>query len=154
RRAACRSRRGRASESPRGTRRAFSPGLRFSLGGVGGLAGFFPFFVPPPLLGGLFFSALPPGPGHIFSPRGAAPSAAADAKALHEAGFDLVMLENFGDAPFFAGRVPAITVSAMTACAVAAREACTDLPLGINVLRNDADAALAIAAVIGAACIR
>ncbi len=80
--------------------------------------------------------------------------AAVDAKVLADAGYDLVMLENFGDVPFFAGRVPSITVSAMTACAIAARDAAPSLPLGINVLRNDADAALSIACAVGAACIR
>lgn len=100
---------------------------------------------------------LPPLPG---SPRGAAScaeiarAAARDAQVLAGAGFDLVILENFGDAPFFPGRVPAVVVSAMTACAIAAREACPGLPLGINVLRNDADAALAVAVAVGAACIR
>jgi membrane complex biogenesis BtpA family protein len=80
--------------------------------------------------------------------------AAEDMKILAEAGFDLVMIENFGDAPFFAGRVPAITVATMTACAYAARAAAPAMPLGINVLRNDADSALAIAVAVGAACIR
>ena len=100
---------------------------------------------------------LPPLPG---SPRAAltadaiARSAVADARALGEAGFDLVMLENFGDAPFFSGRVPPITVSAMTLSAAAVRDACPKMAIGINVLRNDADAALAIAAVVGASCIR
>ncbi len=65
-----------------------------------------------------------------------------------------MIVENFGDAPFFAGRVPAVTVAAMTACAVAVREAAPGLPLGINVLRNDAESALAIAVVSGATCIR
>jgi len=100
---------------------------------------------------------LPPLPG---SPRAALPvreiaaSAARDARALASAGFDRVMIENFGDAPFFAAAVPPVTVSAMTACALAVREACPDLSLGVNVLRNDAEAALAIAAVVGASCIR
>jgi membrane complex biogenesis BtpA family protein len=73
---------------------------------------------------------------------------------LAKAGYDLVIVENFGDAPFFAGRVPSVVVSAMTACALAVREASPDLALGINVLRNDADAALAVAVAAGAACIR
>jgi uncharacterized protein len=73
---------------------------------------------------------------------------------LRDAGFDLAMIENFGDTPFFGEQVPPITVSAMTACAVAVREACPRWPIGINVLRNDAQAALAIAAVVGAECIR
>jgi membrane complex biogenesis BtpA family protein len=100
---------------------------------------------------------LPPLPG---SPRAGRPMAeiaaacAEDARVLVGAGYDLAMLENFGDAPFFRGRVPAITVSAMTACASAARQACPNLALGINVLRNDADAALAIAHVVGASVIR
>ena len=106
------------------------------------------------LVGVIHLPALPGSPRNTLSARDAARSAANDAKAMADAGFDLVMLENFGDVPFFAGRVPAITVSAMTACALAAREACPALPLGINVLRNDADAALAIAHVIGATCIR
>jgi membrane complex biogenesis BtpA family protein len=73
---------------------------------------------------------------------------------LQGAGFDLAMIENFGDAPFFAERVPAISVSALTVCALAVRHACPDLPIGVNVLRNDAESALAIATVVGAACIR
>jgi membrane complex biogenesis BtpA family protein len=100
---------------------------------------------------------LPPLPG---SPRATAPcseiadGAVRDARALAAAGFDHVVLENFGDAPFFADVVPPITVSAMTACAVAVRKACPELALGINVLRNDAQAALAVAAIVGAAFIR
>jgi len=100
---------------------------------------------------------LPPLPG---SPRSKlaideiARSAAEDARALADAGFDLVMIENFGDTPFFAGAVPRVTVAAMTACAIAVRSAAPSIALGVNVLRNDADAALAIAAVAGASCIR
>ena len=100
---------------------------------------------------------LPPLPGSPRATRSVtdiAASCAADTRALHEADFDLVMIENFGDAPFFPGKVPAITVSAMTACVLAAKQACPGLPLGVNVLRNDADAALAIAAVTEAAVIR
>ena len=106
------------------------------------------------LVGVIHLPALPGSPRNTATTREIAKAAARDAKALADAGYDLVMLENFGDVPFFAGRVPAITVSAMTACAIAARDACPSLPLGINVLRNDADAALAIAYVVGAACIR
>lgn len=100
---------------------------------------------------------LPPLPG---SPRSALPVAAIadavarDARALADAGFDLVMVENFGDAPFFKEHVPPATIAALTACAIAVRSACPDLPLGINVLRNDGLAAVAIAAAVGAACVR
>jgi uncharacterized protein len=100
---------------------------------------------------------LPPLVGSPRSSLGTAECArlaAADARTLAEAGFDLAIVENFGDAPFHAGRVPAVTVAAMTACALAAREAAPGLPLGINVLRNDGESALAIAVASGAVCIR
>ena len=48
--------------------------------------------------------------------------------------------------PFFADSVPAETVAAMTA-AVLEVMAKVSLPIGVNVLRNDAAAAMAIAAV-------
>ncbi len=108
----------------------------------------------PRLVGVIHLPPLPGSPRSALDARACARSAAADARALAEAGFDHAIVENFGDAPFFPGRVPAETVAAMTACAVAVREAAPDLPLGINVLRNDAESALAIAVVAGAACIR
>jgi membrane complex biogenesis BtpA family protein len=106
------------------------------------------------LVGVIHLPPLPGSPGSSLSCADVARAAAKDARALADAGFDLAMIENFGDAPFFAGEVPPVTVSAMTACAVAAREASPGIAIGINVLRNDARAALAIAAVVGAACIR
>jgi len=80
-------------------------------------------------------------------------AAAEDARVLADAGYDAVIVENFGDAPFLP-RVGPVTVSAMTVAALRVRDACPDLALGINVLRNDADASLAIAVVVGAAFIR
>lgn len=109
---------------------------------------------PRQLVGVVHLPALPGSPRASASVEQIGEVAARDASALAAAGFDRVMLENFGDAPFFAGRVPPVTVSAMTACALAVRQACPGLPLGINVLRNDAEAALSIAAVVGATCIR
>jgi len=77
-----------------------------------------------------------------------------DMRALAAAGFGEVILENFGDAPFFAERVPPVTVAAMTACLLTARAAAASVALGVNVLRNDAEAALSIAATTGATFIR
>ena len=72
-----------------------------------------------------------------------------DAEALAAGGVHGLMLENFGDTPFYPARVPAHTVAAM---AVLAREVRTrfPLPLGINLLRNDGPGALAVAASAGA----
>jgi uncharacterized protein len=100
---------------------------------------------------------LPPLPG---SPRwggdlaAVAASAVRDALALAEAGFDGILVENFGDAPFLPGRVSPVTVAAMTACALAVRAAAPGVALGVNVLRNDAEAALAVAVAAGADLVR
>lgn len=80
-------------------------------------------------------------------------AAAADARTLAKAGFDGLMVENFGDAPFFADDVPKVTIAAMTR-AVTTLAAEVDLPIGVNVLRNDALGALAVAAATGARFIR
>lgn len=77
----------------------------------------------------------------------------ADAQSLAEGGADALMLENFGDAPFYPGRVPAATVAMLAALGVEVRRQCP-LPLGINVLRNDGESALAVAAAVGAQFIR
>jgi membrane complex biogenesis BtpA family protein len=80
-------------------------------------------------------------------------AALADGRALAAGGVDGVVIENFGDRPFLARRVGAETVAAMTrVVAELARE--LRIPFGVNVLRNDAHAALAIAAATGAAFIR
>jgi membrane complex biogenesis BtpA family protein len=76
-----------------------------------------------------------------------------DALRLDDAGFDAIGVENFGDAPFFADDVPKVTVAAMTR-AIGAVAGVTAKPLVVNVLRNDAAAAVAIAAASGAAFVR
>lgn len=76
-----------------------------------------------------------------------------DARALRDGGCDGFVVENFGDRPFTRGRVEAETVAAMTRVIMElARE--VQLPFGVNVLRNDASSALAIAAATGASFIR
>lgn len=80
-------------------------------------------------------------------------AALVDAHALKEGGVTMAILENFGDAPFVRGRVEAHIVSMMTFIAKAIVEE-TGLELGINVLRNDALSAMAIAHTVGASFIR
>ena len=108
----------------------------------------------PRLVGVIHLGALPGSPGQAAALGEVAESAARDARALEAAGFDAVVVENFGDAPFFPGAVPPITVAAMTRCALAVRAAAPSLALGINVLRNDAEAALAVAVAAGARFVR
>ena len=106
------------------------------------------------LVGVIHLPALPGSPRSSLTAAECARSAAACARALADAQYDAIIVENFGDVPFFAGRVPAVTVAAMTACALAVREAAPNVDLGINVLRNDAESALGIALCAGARFVR
>jgi membrane complex biogenesis BtpA family protein len=76
-----------------------------------------------------------------------------DARRLEAGGVDGLMVENFGDAPFYADDVPKHVVASMAALVSdLTRE--VDLPVGVNVLRNDAEAALSIAQAAGAVLVR
>lgn len=108
----------------------------------------------PALIGVIHLPALPGSPRHREPLAAIAEASARDARALADAGFDAVMVENFGDAPFEPGTVPPVTVAALTRCALAVRAAAPALALGINVLRNDALAALAVAVASDAQLIR
>ncbi|MEA2747582.1 MAG: uncharacterized protein QOI41_1725 [Myxococcales bacterium] len=106
------------------------------------------------LVGVIHLPALPGSPRSTLTAAECAREAANDARILAEAGYDAIVVENFGDAPFFATKVPAVTIAAMTACAVAVRAAAPAVSLGINVLRNDGEAALSIAVCTGASFVR
>lgn len=83
--------------------------------------------------------------------------AIADADALREGGVDGIVVENFGSVPFVKGDadnpLPPHQVAAMTRAVLAVRER-FEGPVGVNCLRNDAIAALGIAAATGASFIR
>lgn len=110
-------------------------------------------FPRKPLIGLVHLGALPGSARWAGDLPAVIGRAAADAKALEEGGADGIMVENFFDAPFHKTAVPPVTVAAMTAAVLAIREA-VSLPLGVNVLRNDACAALSIAHVCGARFVR
>ncbi|HOX56127.1 MAG TPA: BtpA/SgcQ family protein [Candidatus Paceibacterota bacterium] len=76
-----------------------------------------------------------------------------DARAYERGGAHALFIENFGDIPFTRGSVAPETIAAMAAAGRAVRQA-VKLPVGFNVLRNDARAALALCAVCGGAFIR
>lgn len=99
---------------------------------------------------------LPPLPG---SPRWdgdmgrVLDQAEGEALTLENGGASGIIVENFGDAPFRIGRVEPDTVAAMTLAVDRVRRA-TSLPVGINMLRNDAASALAVAVAAEAQFIR
>ena len=76
-----------------------------------------------------------------------------DARAIAGGGADGLVFENFGDRPFFKRDVPPATIAAMTRVITDVMRD-VKLPFGVNVLRNDARGALAVAAATGAAFIR
>lgn len=76
-----------------------------------------------------------------------------EALALASGGIDSIIIENFFDAPFAKDKVDVSTACALT-LAVKRVKSVTKLPIGVNVLRNDALSALAIATVCGAEYIR
>jgi len=77
-----------------------------------------------------------------------------DALALAKNGIDGIIVENYGDKPFFPDRVEPHTIAAMALIAESIKKEIGDIPLGVNVLRNDSKSALAIASVVGADFIR
>ena len=76
-----------------------------------------------------------------------------EAAALSSGGVDGIIVENFFDAPFAKDSVDVATACAMT-LAVKRIIAVCELPVGVNVLRNDGMTALAVAASSGAQFVR
>lgn len=105
----------------------------------------------PPLAGSPRSTAQGELPTHSLQRAGL--WAVKEAKLLAQAGFEAVMIENFGDTPFYKTAVPPETLASMAVIAAAVRET-VSIPIGINILRNDARSALAVAAVTGCDMIR
>lgn len=114
-----------------------------------------PFSVTRPVVGMVHLPPLPGAPRYDGAGMaGILTRARRDAAVLAAAGVDGIMVENFGDAPFFPEAVPPETVAALTRAVDEVRSAAPALAVGVNVLRNDARAAMGIAAVTGAAFVR
>jgi uncharacterized protein len=112
-----------------------------------------PAHVTRAVIGMVHLRALPGSPRWDGDMAGVARAALDDARALAEGGADALMVENHGDVPFSAGRVDAATVAGM-AVAIAEIRRHVPLPIGVNVLKNDARSALAVAAATGARFVR
>lgn len=110
--------------------------------------------IAPGCIGMIHLAPLPGAPNHAGSLATVTELALSDLSALVDGGIGAVMVENFHDVPFHPGRVPAVTVAAMAVIIASIRATAPDLAIGVNVLRNDPDGALAIAAAAGADFIR
>jgi uncharacterized protein len=108
----------------------------------------------PILIGMLHVPPLPGSPSATDSFAAIRDRVVNDAEALLEGGISNLMIENFGDTPFFPGTVPAHTVAHLTAIATEIASRFPDAEVGLNVLRNDGCSALSIAAATAASFIR
>jgi membrane complex biogenesis BtpA family protein len=111
------------------------------------------FGVDQPVVGMVHLAPLPGSPRFAGDRDLIYNRAVYDAEALEAGGVDGVVVENFGDAPFYPDDVPKHVVAEMTTAVSAVVDA-VDLPVGVNVLRNDAEAALSVAAATGADFVR
>jgi len=105
------------------------------------------------VVGMIHLDALPGAPAFDGDREAIREGMRRDARRLEDGGVDALLVENFGDAPFHADDVPKHVVASMTALVRELADV-VDLPLGVNVLRNDAEAALSIAAAAGASFVR
>jgi hypothetical protein len=106
-----------------------------------------------PVVGMVHLLPLPGAPGWGGSMDAVLDRALEEARILEEEGLDGLLVENFGDAPFFPGPVSPETLAAMAVITGRVVRAAS-VPVGINVLRNDAAGALGVAVATGARFLR
>ncbi|MFH1143436.1 MAG: BtpA/SgcQ family protein [Candidatus Eisenbacteria bacterium] len=106
-----------------------------------------------PLIGVVHLQPLPGSPGYRGSLPAIVRRALRDAEAYLRGGMDALLVENYGDVPFFREAVPAETIAAMAAIAREIRRL-GRFPLGVNVLRCDGLGALSVAMAAEAQFIR
>lgn len=111
------------------------------------------FKTPNPIVGVVHLLPLPTSARWGGSLKAVIDRAEQEATALASGGVDAIIVENFFDAPFPKSQVDPAVVSAMTLVIHRLMNLVT-LPMGINVLRNDAQSALAIASCVQAQFIR
>jgi hypothetical protein len=106
-----------------------------------------------PLIGMIHLPALPGAPKSTLSLDQLIEFALGEVAILERAGLDGCIVENVGDAPFFKVHIPAQTIAAMAIITREVRKA-TKLKVGVNILRNAGEEAMAIASAAGADFIR
>ena len=111
------------------------------------------FSKPFPIIAVIHLQALPGAPLYQGDMNQVIETAISEAQIFADHQVDGLIIENFRDAPFYPDQIPPETVAAMS---VVTREVTrhVHLPIGVNALRNDAYAALAIATAAQAHFIR
>jgi membrane complex biogenesis BtpA family protein len=111
------------------------------------------FTSPKPLIACVHLLPLPGSPRYDGHMQAVYDTALAEATLFATYPIDALMVENFRDMPFYPARLPAETVAALTAVTRDIVKA-VPIPVGVNALRNDAQAAVAIATAAMAQFIR
>jgi len=112
------------------------------------------FATDKPLIGVVHLPPLLGSPKNVSPFAHITERALADTRKLVENGIDAIIVENYGDVPFFPDKVEPHTVAAMTLIADRIKSEHPFLRVGVNVLRNDALSAMAIATITVADFIR
>jgi membrane complex biogenesis BtpA family protein len=111
------------------------------------------FNTPNPIIGVVHLLPLPTSARWGGDLTAVVERAEQEATALAAGGVDGIIIENFFDAPFVKDQVDPATVSAMTLI-VDRIQNLVVIPVGLNILRNDAISAMAIATCVQAQFIR
>jgi hypothetical protein len=106
-----------------------------------------------PVIGVVHLLPLPGSPRYTGDLEAVLLRAEQEATSLASGGAHGIIIENFFDTPFTKNRVDTATACAMTLAVKRISTIC-DLPIGVNVLRNDGMTALSVAATAGAQFIR
>ena len=106
-----------------------------------------------PLIGVLHLLPLPGAPRYDGAIQKVYDHALSELAIFKTHAIDSVIVENFRDIPYYPGRVPAETIAALAAVSREVVRA-AGMPVGVNVLRSDGEAAVAIAAAAGAHYVR
>ncbi len=111
------------------------------------------FTTSKPLIACIHLLPLPGAPRYTGNMREVYDTALAEAAILTRYAVDGLIIENFRDVPFYPDTLPAETIAALAAVTREIVRA-VDVPVGVNALRNDAQAAMAIATATAADFIR
>jgi membrane complex biogenesis BtpA family protein len=105
------------------------------------------------IIGVVHLMALPGSPLYANNLKQIYEAALKDAQTLKNGGVDSIIIENFGDTPFVKDSISKLTLSHFVNI-VSEVTRNIDTTVGINVLRNDGEAALSIADATGSAFVR
>jgi len=106
-----------------------------------------------PVIACIHLPALPGAPMYDGNMDAIYEKAIEEAKIFSQAGVDGLIIENFKDKPFYPHQAPPETIASLAAVAREVVNA-VSIPVGVNVLRNDAHGAMAIATAVKAQFIR